>query len=77
MTTQPPGKMAFMLGMAAQVRARETVDGYVETYMRRNPAALKALEAVVMQLTERSDHLRFDHLRERHGSECYRDLRTD
>ena len=33
MTTQPPGKMAFMLGMAAQVRARETVDGYVETYM--------------------------------------------
>jgi len=64
MTTQsqPPGKMAFMLGMAAQVRARETVDGYVETYMRRNPAAHKALEAVVMQLTERSDHLRFDHL---------------
>ena len=51
-----------MLGMAAQVRARETVDGYVETYMRRNPAAHKALEAVVMQLTERSDHLRFDHL---------------
>ena len=58
----PPAKMDFMLGMAAQVRARETVDGYVETYMRRNPAARKTMEAVVMQLTERASDLRFDHL---------------
>ena len=54
--------MDFMLGMAAQVRARETVDGYVETYMRRNPAARKTMEAVGMQLTERASDLRFDHL---------------
>ena len=54
--------MDFMLGMAAQVRARETVDGYVETYMRRNPAARKTMEAVVMRLTERASDLRFDHL---------------
>ena len=58
----PPAKMDFMLGMAAQVRARETVDGYVETYMRRNPAARKTMEAVGMQLTERASDLRFDHL---------------
>ena len=58
----PPAKMDFMLGMAAQVRARETVDGYVETYMRRNPAARKTMEAVVMRLTERASDLRFDHL---------------
>ena len=58
----PPPKMDFMLGMAAQVRARETVDGYVETYMRRNPAARKTMEAVVMRLTERASDLRFDHL---------------
>ena len=58
----PPAKMDFMLGMAAQVRARETVDGYVETYMRRNPAARKTMEAVGTQLTERASDLRFDHL---------------